>query len=244
MTYTLATPKPVQAVIRGFIAAVDSIGTREDPFDDRPSQYDTMQTFMICSGYLSVLDVGKGLDCATAFVQHRVYSKLARIILTTDWDRIGQSLKSVGRDDQPHAPKFYHQMSLPDAHAAVGERLQQAGSLEEVAVLLLRLAMRAACVDASYFGPFSHTPALEQLGGTKLLGVQAALRALLPLFGRHLARHSNALHIVDDLLHVSPALCSRTFRIAAHLASHTCVALHACTFVCPCQAGCHRPGFC
>ena len=72
---------------------------------------------------------------------------------------------------------------------------------------MLRLAVRAACLASSWYGPWESMEALQQLvRADAWSSLLRALRALLATFGADLAKQYNAINIVSDILHVSQAL--------------------------------------
>ena len=88
---------------------------------------------------------------------------------------------------------------------AVHERLRRACCSSEVAVLMLRLAVRSACLASSWYGPWESVGALQQLNAADAwASLLHALRALLTTFGPKLSKQYNAVNIVSDILHVRP----------------------------------------
>ena len=74
-------------------------------------------------------------------------------------------------------------------------------------MFMLRLAVRAACLDSSWYGPWDSVAAMQQLVSAKTWSsLLHALGAMLATFGAVLDWHYNANNIVSDILHVSRAL--------------------------------------
>ena len=91
--------------------------------------------------------------------------------------------------------------------ANVRERLQRACCSGEVAVLMLHLAVRTACLHSSWYGPWDSVEALQQLvKADAWSSLVHALNAMLINFGANLACQYNAINIASDVLHVSRPL--------------------------------------
>ena len=103
-------------------------------------------------------------------------------------------------------------------------RIRRACCPSEVAVLMLRLAVRAACLASSWYGPWESLQALQELNKvnawTALLN---ALGALLGRLGPNLGKQYNAVNIVSDVLHVSQAsLSSSSCGLRSNMSGPAC----------------------
>ena len=160
-----------------------------------------------CCGLLGAIDRRRlGKECCKELLSSGVF-KLLGEATAADWEGISKGLAHrVGT--QSHEPAWLH--SDPEqCQAALSERLVRACCSSEVAVLMLRLAVRTACVGSSWYGPWGSLEALQQLiKADAWSSLVHALRALLGTFGPGLAKQYNAINIVGDILHVSCALLS------------------------------------
>lgn len=160
-----------------------------------------------CCGLLGGIDRHHlGKECCKELLSNGVFKMLGEGT-AADWEDISKELAPrVGT--QSHDPAWLH--SNPEqCQASVSERLERACCSSEVAVLLLRLAVRTACLASSWYGPWESLEALQQLvQAGAWSSLERALRALLATFGAGLAKQYNAVNIVVDLLHVSCALLS------------------------------------
>ena len=110
-------------------------------------------------------------------------------------------MQAAGR--QAHEPAWI-QEGRQASLGAIRERMDRAVCRSESAVLMLRLAVRCACLGGSWYGPWESIEALRQLGKANAwASLLQALRALLGAFGARLAKQYNAVNIVCDILHVS-----------------------------------------
>ena len=131
--------------------------------------------------------------------------KLLGAATAADWEGISEGL-AHRTSTQSHEPAWLHN-DPKECQASVSERLKRACCSSEVAVLMLRLAVRTACTDGSWYGPWKSLEALQQLvKADAWSSLVRALRALLATFGAGLAKQYNAINIVGDILHVSCAL--------------------------------------
>ena len=155
-----------------------------------------------CRGLLGASNKGQqGKACCKALVSVGVFKMLGQGT-ATNWKFVSEYLAHwVGK--QVHDPAWLH--SDPEqCQASVSERLQRACCSSEVAVLMLRLAVRTACLASSWYGPWESLEALQQLvKADAWSSLLRALRALLATFGSGLAKQYNAINIVCDILHVS-----------------------------------------
>ena len=115
---------------------------------------------------------------------------------------------------------------------SVHERLRRACCSSEIAVLMLRLAVRSACLASSWYGPWESMEALQQLiTADAWASLLRALRALLGTFGPDLAKQYNAINIVSDILHVrpsAPSYCSSWHDSASWLSPFLAVSEESC----------------
>ena len=161
-----------------------------------------------CCSLLGVIDKHHHLyvDCCRELLSTGVFTMLGEGT-ATDWDGISKGLAHrVGT--QLHDPAWL-QSDPEQCQASVSERLQRACCSGEVAVLMLRLAVRTACLASSWYGPWDSLAALQDLvEADAWTSLQRALRALLTIFGAGLVKQYNAINIVGDILHVGSALLS------------------------------------
>ena len=127
------------------------------------------------------------------------------------------------------------------------ERLRRACCSSEVAVLMLRLAVRAACLASSWYGPWESVEALHQLiRANAWSSLLHALRALLATFGADLAKQYNALNIVSDILHVSrallPLVLAASIAERQRFAAYSATSWHACADLLQPERGAHAQG--
>ena len=159
----------------------------------------------ICCGLLGAIDSHHlGQECCTELLSSKTFRALGQAA-AADWTGISARLAQRA-GTQVQDPAWLH-TDPEQCHASVRERLKRAASSNEVAIFMLRLALRTACLASSYFGPVESVEALQQLD---VAGAWAsllhALNALLSTFGAGLAMQYNAVNIVCDILHVSRAL--------------------------------------
>ena len=157
-----------------------------------------------CCGLLEAMDRHKlGKECCKELLRGGVYKTLGEGT-AADWDDICRLLALRG-DMQAQQPAWPQQ----DAQKFSTERLRRAFCSSEVAVFMLRLAVRAACLGSSWCGPWDSAEAVQQLiMANAWVSLLHALRSLLAMFGENLAKQYNANNIVSDILHVSRALFS------------------------------------
>ena len=158
-----------------------------------------------CCGLLDAFDRQKlGKECCKELLRDGVYRTLGEGTAAADWDSICRRL-AQRIDPQAQHPAWLQQ----DAQKSFTERLRRASCSSEVAVLMLRLAVRAACLGSSWYGPWDSVEAVQQLiSANAWPSLLHALRSLLAMFGAKLANQYNANNIVSDILHVSRALFS------------------------------------
>ena len=158
-----------------------------------------------CRGLLGALDKGQlGKACCKALVSSGVFRMLGQGT-AADWKGISEKLaQRVGTQVQEPAWLHSDPIDPEQCQASVSKRLEQACCSSEVAVLMLRLAVRTACTDSSWCGPWESLEALQQLVKADAWSyLEHALRALLVTFGADLAKQYNAVNVVVDILHVS-----------------------------------------
>ena len=158
-----------------------------------------------CCGLLRAIDKHHlGNECCKELLRSGVFELLGKAT-AADWNGISERLPHrVGM--QVHDPAWLHR-DPEQCQASVSERLQRACCSSEVAVLMLRLAVRTACTDSSWYGPWESLEALQQLvKADAWSSLLRALRALLATFGAGLAKQYNAVSILGDILHVGCAL--------------------------------------
>ena len=175
-----------------------------------------------CCGLLEAIDSHRlGKECCKELLSDGVFRKLGEGI-AADWEGISKRLvQRAGK--KAHDPAWI-QEDGQESIDAVHERLRRACCSSEVALLMLRLAVRSACLAGSWYGPWESVEALHQQlsmasAWTSLL---RALKALLGAFQARLAKQYNAVNIVSDILHVSHALTSLCS--TRHLLKHILVA--------------------
>ena len=162
-----------------------------------------------CCGLLGAMDCPGDViakRCCTEMVRNGTYKLLGESAMT-DWEAVSAALaQRAGADAQDPA---WPQRSATASAAYVRERLRRACCASEVALLMLRLAVRAACLGSSWYGPWESVEALQKLMQVKAWkALLSALKALLYAFGANLGKQYNAVNIVSDILHVSRALLS------------------------------------
>ena len=157
-----------------------------------------------CFGLLIVTDrQHTAKECCKQLVSGGVYKALGEGT-AANWEGISESLaQRAGTQAQDPA---WLQQKFQVSLTSVRQRLRRACCSSEVAVLMLRLAVRPACLASSWYGPWESGEAIQQLimAGAWSNLVQA-LKALLVTFGDNLAKQYNAINIVSDILHVSQA---------------------------------------
>ena len=118
---------------------------------------------------------------------------------------------------------------------SVSQRLRRACCSGEAAVLMLRLAVRPACLASSWYGPWESEEAIQQLFiANAWKSLLRALKALLVTFGDNLAKQYNVINIVSDILHVSrassaPASCYASLHCGS---ADICLAVSCCAAQC------------
>lgn len=194
-----ASIKDVAGAFTHWVDRLPALGNKL--FDDMDQNcFASDDCISACALLITGIDQGLGPSLAEEFVLSSVYAKLA-CAADCDWRAISRALQQrVSR----HAkrPPFYQACDQKGAWRAVMGRLQQACSGAEVAVVFLRLAVRAACLDGSWFGPLNSLDALRQLDDAgAYTQLQQALVHCLAL-GERLAKQRNAMNIVDNVTHV------------------------------------------
>ena len=157
-----------------------------------------------CCGLLGAIDrQNLGRECCEELLSYRVFQKLGEAT-PARWEVISQGLaQRVGTQAQEPA---WLEQDVQEAMRPVSERLRRASCSSEMAVLMLRLAVRAACVAGSWFGPWDSMEAVHQLTeASAWSSLLHALEALVTKFGADLEKQYNANNIVSDILHVSQA---------------------------------------
>ena len=159
-----------------------------------------------CCGLLEAMDTYHlGSECRRELLSDGVYRKLGEAT-AANWEGISERLVQR-KGKQAHDPAWLQQGQHADNVSAIFNRFRQACCSAELAVLMLRLAVRAACLTGSWYGPWESKEALLQLiRADAWPSLLRALRALLAAFGPDLAKQYNAVNIVSDILHVSRAL--------------------------------------
>ena len=159
-----------------------------------------------CYGFLEAMDgFHFGKECAIDLLSDGTYQTLGEAT-AADWQGISEGLaRRAGT--HAHSPAWL-QEDPQESRESVRERIRRARCSSEVAVLMLRLAMRAASLTESWYGPWDNQGALQQLtragAWASLLEAQ---HALLATFGPDLDIEYNAINIVCDILHVRRAPC-------------------------------------
>ena len=155
-----------------------------------------------CCGLLEALD-RHHLECCQELLSANVFQSLDEGT-AADWEGISERLaQRVGEEAQHPAWLEGDQQECIDS---VSERLRRACCSSEVTVLMLRLAVRSACLASSWYGPWESQEALQQLvNANAWASLLDALRALLTTFGPDLSKQYNAINIVNDILHVRPS---------------------------------------
>ena len=150
-------------------------------------------------------------ECCKQLVSDGVYKTLGEGT-AGDWEAISEGLAQRA-GTQALDPAWLEQ-SLQESMDSVQQRLRRVCCTGEAAVLMLRLAVRPACLASSWYGPWESGEALQQLTMVNAWSsLVRALKALLVTSGENLAKQYNAINIVSDILHVSrapsaPASCS------------------------------------
>ena len=173
-----------------------------------PPFYRTRACVLACCCFLRAMNTHGDGHLGKLYSKQLVSDGVYRLLgegTAADWEGISKWLaKRAGM--QTHDPAWLQDRDNPQQSiTSICDRLGRACCSSEVAVLMLRLAVRPACLCSSWYGPWEDREALLQLIGTKALeSLLQALRALLGTFGADLAKQYNALNIVNDILHVSP----------------------------------------
>ena len=155
-----------------------------------------------CCGLLEAIDRHDlGNACNQELLRDGVYRTLGEGT-AADWGGICRRLAQQ-IDTQAQQPAWPQQ----DAQKSSTERLRRACCSSEVAVLMLRLAVRAACLGSSWFGPWHSAEAVQQLiSADAWSSLLRALGVMLATFGADLDKQYNAINIVIDILNVSKEL--------------------------------------
>ena len=159
---------------------------------------------MTCCGF-AVADANLATECHQDLVCNNVYTVLGEGS-AAQWERISAWLAQRA-GTQVQDPAYFRAQEDPDLDPeqfkySVANRLKGACCSGEVAIFMLRLAVRTACLTSS--GPWASKEALQQLvGADAWSSLMHALRALLHA---GLVTQYNAVNIVSDILHVSRAL--------------------------------------
>ena len=174
------------------------------------------KSFKNCCELLEAIDEQHMSKGCCIQLSDGAYESLGEAAAAADWKAICEWLaQRVGRQAQHPA---WLEQDAQECASSVRERLERACCSGEVAVLMLRLAVRAACLASSWYGPWDSVEALQQLiSANAWSSLLQALRALLATFGADLAKQYNAINIVSDILHVSRALCTL---LQCQLSSH------------------------
>ena len=142
-----------------------------------------------------------GKECCRELLRNGVFRTLGEGT-AADWDGICRRL-AQRVEPQAQQPAWPQQ----DPQDFCTDRLKRASCSSEVAVFMLRLVVRAACLGSSWYGPWDSMEAVQQLikadAWSSLLD---ALVAMLDTFRSDLDKQYNAINIVSDILHVSRAL--------------------------------------
>ena len=172
--------------------------------------YHARACMMACCSFVRAMNTHGLLYMGKEYSKELVSGGAYRVLgegTAADWERISGWLASRA-GTQTHHPAWLQKGDDLDEDASITflcDRLRLACCASEVAVLMLRLAVRAACLGSSWYGPWENREALLQLGAGAWSSLLQALRALLSTFGADLAKQYNALNIVSDILHVSPS---------------------------------------
>ena len=152
-------------------------------------------------------------ECCKQLVSDGVYKALGEGT-AGNWDGISESLaQRAGTQAQQLA---WLQQDVQESVDSVSQRLRRACCSGEVAVLMLRLAVRPASLANSWYGPWESEEAMHQLIMADAWSfLVQALRALLVTFGKDLAKQYNAINIVSDILHVGRAHFAPALRCAS-----------------------------
>ena len=171
-----------------------------------------------CLSLMTAMDTYHlGIPCHEELLRNKVFKVLGEAS-AAHWEGISKWLAHRTGTQAQHPVYFRVEKSPRMVTDKIGTRLKRACCSSEVAVLMLRLAVRTACLGSSWYGPWESREALLQLVGVDAWSsLMQALKALLHTFGADLDKQYNALNIVSDILHVSPALFSGDLAIADHL---------------------------
>ena len=178
----------------------------EDLCEEKGSSNHSCSTALMksCCGLLEAIDGQHlGKECCKELLRDGVFRALGEGV-AADWEGISERLvQQTGKE--AHNPAWL-QTDLRESGDAVQERLRRACCSSEVVVLMLRLAVRSACLASSWYGPWESMEALHQLVRADVwVALLRALRALLTTFGPDLGKQCNAINIVSDILHVMPS---------------------------------------
>ena len=158
-----------------------------------------------CCGLLEALDsLRLGKECCKELLNAGVFETLGEGVAAADWKVISERLAQRA-GEEANDPAWI-QEGGQTAVDFVHERLRRACCSSEIAILMLRLAVRSACLTSSWYGPWESMEALQQLiTADAWASLLRALRALLGSFGPNLSKQYNAINIVSDILHVRPS---------------------------------------
>ena len=157
-----------------------------------------------CVGLLRATDrQHTAKQCCKQLVSDGVYKALGEGT-AANWEGISESLAQRAGTRECHPG--WLQQDIQESMSSVRQRLRRACCSGEAAVLMLRLAVRPACLASSWYGPWESGEAIQQLiMANAWSNLVQALKALLVTFGDNLAKQYNAINIVSDILHVSHA---------------------------------------
>ena len=128
-----------------------------------------------CCGLLEAIDNHNlGTECRRELLSDGVYRKLGEAT-AANWEGISERLvQQIGK--QTHDPAWLQQGQHDGNCNAVFERFRRASCSAEMAVLMLRLAVRAASLAGSWYGPWESKEALLQfirpMGGRPAAGAE------------------------------------------------------------------------
>ena len=198
---------PIKAVITPFSQWADHVRAEssvpDEVYHEDEGSHRLCSAAESCCGLLEAIGGQRlGKQCCEEQLNARVFECLGKGT-AADWQSISERLaQRVGEEAQHPAWLQDDQQECIDS---VSERIRRACCSSEVAVLMLRLAVRSACLASSWYGPWESMGALQQLvKADAWASLLRALRVLLSTFGSTLSKQYNAITIVNDILHVRP----------------------------------------
>ena len=159
----MASVKPVTVPFSQWAQRVQEVSSTSpiELYKDSGNSHPFSSTACIksCCGLLGAIDRDHlGKECCKELLSHGVFKMLGEAT-AADWNGISEGLKQ--RAGMYANEPAWLQDSLERCVAPVSQRLQRACCSSEVAVLMLRLAVRTACLASSWYGPWGEPGGAE-----------------------------------------------------------------------------------